>query len=206
MSLRSIHDTREEWLHAGATLLAPRLEEHGNLPNKLSIITSWPYGTKKAIGQAFPTSYTKDETFYICISPVLGEDPGEMLAVLLHELIHALVGCDKNHGKHFKKVALKMGLEGKMKATVPGIKLKEELTGMAMKLGVYPHSEMVTPPAKPKKKARKQIIRFKSLDVEGYSCWLTPAQAKEIGPPICPVSHKLMVLADEDAGDDDNEE
>lgn len=189
------YETREQWLESATTLLRPTIEEHGNLPDKLHIITSWPYGNKKAIGQCFSSSWTKEGANYICISPKLGEDLPELLGVLAHELIHAMIGVDKNHGKAFKRVATAIGLVGQMRATEVGPELRKKLEGMLMQLGSYPHAQMM-PPVKEKKEAkRKQILKFMSPVEPTYTCWLTPAQAANVGPPICPISKELMLLA-----------
>ncbi len=198
------HHTREEWLQVASQLLRKKLEEHGNLPDKLHILTSWPYGTKKAIGQCYSKSWTKDESTYIAISPKLNNDDIiELLGVLIHELIHAMVGVEKNHGKAFKKVAIKVGLQGSMRATEVGDVLRKDLEGFALKLGTYPHQEMQPPPAPERKPAKKQIIKFVSPTEPSYSCWVTPAQAAIYGPPICPISKQLMVKPeDNDEGGD----
>ncbi len=177
------------------------LEEHGNLPDKLHVLTSWPYATKKAIGQCYAKTWTKDESVYIAISPKLGNDLVEVLAVLLHELIHAQVGVEKAHGKPFRRLATKMGLVGPMRTTEPGPELTMTLQGMVQSLGEYPHVVMQDhKPETPRKPAKKQIIKFVSPVEPTYTCWLTPAQAAKVGPPICPISMTKMVLAEEADG------
>lgn len=189
------HKTREDWLRAAYELLAPILLENctQDLPEKIHILTSWPHGSKKAIGMQFGQSWTQDKSIYIAISPVLGGDRVEMLGVLLHEMIHAL-GISK-HGKDFKKVALACGLEGEMKATTVGKELSERLLPLVTKLGDYPHTSMNPPTSERKPAARKQILKFVSPVDPDYTCWLTPAQAERIGPPVCPISNQPMEAA-----------
>lgn len=197
------HSTREEWLKAAVQLLKPKLEEHGNLPEKLHVLTSWPVSNaKKAVGMCFAKTWTKDESTYILVSPLLGEeDLKELLGTLLHELVHAVVGVEQNHNKRFKKVALKVGLIGKMRSTENSIQLNDEFEGMLMTLGTYPHSTMLPPKPKERKPGKKQILKFSCPDNPTYTCWLTPAQAREIGPPISPISGKKMVSAEEESED-----
>ncbi len=190
------HITREDWLKAAVKLLTPKLEANGGvMPDKLHVLTSWPVSNaKKAVGMCFAKTWTKDESTYICISPVLGEeDLPELLGTLLHELVHAVVGVEHNHNKHFKKMALKVGLTGKMRSTENTPELVVELGRMMMELGSYPHSTIMPPKPKQKKKGKKQILKFSCPDHPTYSCWLTPAQAREVGPPISPLSGKKMV-------------
>lgn len=193
------HSTREDWLKAAVQLLKPKVEGHGgNLPEKLHVLTSWPVSnSKKAVGMCFAKTWSKDESTYICISPLLGtEDLGELLGTLLHELVHAVVGVENNHNKRFKKLATSVGLTGKMRSTENTPELNQEFEGMLMTLGTYPHSTMLPPKPKEKKPGKKQILKFACPDHPTYTCWLTPAQAREVGPPISPLSGKKMVATE----------
>lgn len=46
--------------------------------------------------------------------------PGQIAAILAHELVHAAVGIAAGHGKAFKRIAVGLGLVGPMRATTPG--------------------------------------------------------------------------------------
>lgn len=187
---KPIHPTREAWLKAAVELLSPKVLQHGDLPKQLQILVSWPKGFgKNVIGQHFPEAWTQNISNYITISPTL-LDVDIVLATLLHELIHAL-NVDKAHGPLFKKVALAVGLEGKMRATVAGAALKKELAVMAKQLGAYPHVRMVDL-KKPKGTATKNMVRFVSPVNPKYACWVTPVQFELHGAPICPECKKPM--------------
>ncbi len=81
-----------------------------------------------------------------------------------------------------------------MKATTNGLELEKDLAKLAKELGAYPHTTMIAPVLEKKPAAKKQILKFISPEVEGYSCWITPAVARDHGAPICPISKKVMVL------------
>jgi hypothetical protein len=70
-----------------------------------------------------------DNTTEIFICPSQSE-PVAVLAILLHELVHAAVGLECGHKGAFKRVALALGLEGKMTATYPGVKLASDLPSL----------------------------------------------------------------------------
>src|SRR3990167_8241940 len=110
--------TREEWLKAAVEALRPRYKEHGKLPAQLEVITAWIPTNTRAGGAHFSKAWSASKKVeYIHITPLLKE-PGDVLAVLVHELVHAL-GVEEGketHGKEFKKVAVALGLTGKMKA------------------------------------------------------------------------------------------
>jgi hypothetical protein len=56
-----------------------------------------------------------------------GRGPGEVLGVLLHEMIHAALPMGVHHGPKFAKACKQIGLEGKPTHATPGPKLKAEL-------------------------------------------------------------------------------
>lgn len=184
--------TREEWLRAAYDIFVDRLKPHGALPKEVHILCSWPHGSRKAIGQFMDDTWVKNQSSYIFISPTL-EDRTEILHTLIHEMIHAL-GIS-GHGKVFKRIGTKLGLEGKMKASHAGPDLMLELLLIADKLGKYPHATIVEKPKLPKT-AKKTIMRFMSPVDPDYVIWMTPAKAASYGPPICPVSKELMVAVE----------
>ncbi len=200
------HIARELWLQAAVTKLRPRYAAHGKLPATIHAIVSWPRGSKTAIGQFFGTTWvTNKKDTYIAVSPAVKE-PVEVLAILVHELIHAL-GIN-GHGADFKKPAQALGLEGKMRATVAGADLIKDLTQVAKLLGPYPHVAMHDAKA-PKKKAKtKNSIRCVSPADEKYACWLSPKQFEAHGAPKCPISGKPMIaqLEDEEKGEEGGED
>ena len=62
----------------------------------------------------------------ISLHPTIFNDPSRVLDVLLHEMIHAIVP-KADHRVEFRVLAKRVGLTGKMTATVAGPELKHKL-------------------------------------------------------------------------------
>lgn len=142
------YQTREEWLQRAVQLIARDIfEDKGyTMPDRLAISVGFPKGGGrgcKAIGQCWDPKVTHDGTTHIFICPTLG-DAMRVLDVVVHEVIHAMVGLKCGHRGAFKKLATEVGLEGKMTATVvtPGSDLHRKLASIYTALGPYPHSQM----------------------------------------------------------------
>lgn len=135
---------REAWLEAAVEALRPTLTFDGSprvsvgFPSKGAL-----RGTRKSttIGQCWPGEVAADGVVQVYVSPLL-DDPTQVLAVLLHELIHFKVGCEAKHGKPFKRQMQHVGLEGKATATVPSAQLAAVLERKALELGPYPHAKL----------------------------------------------------------------
>jgi hypothetical protein len=119
------------------------------------------------------------------ISPVLEDvtGPQGVLSVLLHEQIHALVGCEHGHKKPFKDIAVKCGLEGKMTATVASEELQELFKQYAIELGEYPHVKL-DPKSKPKKQTTR-LLKVVCPECE-YTIRVTRKHLDGAGAPFCP--------------------
>jgi hypothetical protein len=135
--------TREAWLMSAVELLIPVLEQAGATNvrgRKYQVSVSFPSKTtRKRIGECWHLSSSEDgATANLLISPTL-DDPIKVLGVLAHEMIHMDDDGVSNHGGHFRRVALAMGLEGKMTSTSVGDQLKPILEDVAKELGTYPH-------------------------------------------------------------------
>ena len=132
--------TREDWLRDFGNRLAPLISENGaTIPTNFRVSCGFP--SRKASGQCWDKKHSADETFEIFISPFI-DDPLEVAHTLLHEIIHAVVGTEKGHRKEFKKLALAVGLTGKMTSTVPGEGLKQRLNSLINEAGPYPHAKL----------------------------------------------------------------
>jgi len=75
--------------------------------------------SRRVIGQCWSTQSSSAGVNEIFISPKLA-DPVEVLDTLTHELVHAVDNCKHKHGKEFKAIAKKIGLEGKMREASAG--------------------------------------------------------------------------------------
>ncbi len=113
-------------------------------------------------------------------SNVPRRDPVEVLGVLAHELVHELEGVAV--GGDFRKLAVAIGLEGKMTATVAGPKLRETLEGISGSLGAYPHCAL-SPGLSEVKKQGTRLLKLQCAC--GYVLRVTRKWV-EVGLPTCP--------------------
>lgn len=161
------HATRESWLIEAAQHLTPLILEAGGPEFKQPLVSvglpSGRGGKNQAIGQCWSAACSDDkERSHIFVSPTL-DNPTRVLDVLAHELIHSSVGVEHGHKAPFRKVAVALGLEGKMTATVAGPELQAKLEKLAETLGDYPHAKL-----DPKSGPKKQTTRM--LKLECPSC------------------------------------
>jgi len=183
------HDTREAWLNAGIAALRPHFGQAGyTVPDNVRVTCGWPSKSalarkNKRIGECWSDSASKGKVFEIFISPTLAE-PVKVLDVLTHELVHATIGLKAKHGKVFKRCALAVGLEGKMRSTHAGAELVKTLTGYAATLGRYPHDELEHMTTG----ERKQGTRLLKAEcgVCGYTVRVTRKWLDAAGAPLCP--------------------
>ncbi len=190
--------TREQWLDEAVEMLKPLFDD-GNLelPAKLKVSCGWP--THKAlagakgpvIGQCFKDICSETGHNEIFISPVMA-DGVEVLAVLVHELCHAVDNCKSQHGPAFRKMMEKVGLTGKPTATVAGDDLKAKLADIARELGTYPHSTLDV--TKQVKKQSTRMIKAYCDDC-GYTIRLTRAWLLQ-AVPDCPLCGKEFSVED----------
>ena len=181
--------TREQWLNSAVEVLKPIFTEKGYIVPKVNVSCGFPStGKDRHIGQCWSKETSEADVNEIFISPKLDE-PIDVLDTLAHELVHAVDNCKNSHGTEFKKIALSIGLEGKMRQAAAGEKLKARLKEMAMALGEYPHKKL-----KFHMKIRSYRPRPRAVCKDcGYQLniqkkWL------HYGPPLCPV-HKTEMEA-----------
>ena len=183
--------TREEWLNTLTAELKPLFAEQGYDIPAVRIACGWP--SKKAlsrksrsIGECWPIEASADKTTEIFISPCQS-DAVEVGAVLVHELVHAAVGCKAGHKAPFKRCALAVGLEGKMTATVAGEALRERLNALTEKMGAYLHAVLDMSVRK------KQGTRMHKVECPecGYTVRITQ-QWIDQGLPTCPCGCEMI--------------
>lgn len=171
--------TREEWLQAAVDELRP---EFGNLSLPALIRTACGFTSAgrrgRVIGECWSSKASADSATEILISPTL-DDGREVLAVLIHELIHAhgIMG----HGKKFLSVAHRMDLDGPAKSTVPGAGFDARYAPILSYLGAYPHAKLMLGSQKPKQGTRMLKASCPSC---GYTIRLTQKWA-DLGLPTC---------------------
>lgn len=170
--------TREEWLtRAADDYLWSRLQEPR--PEKLRISVGFPRASRKAIGQCWGPHVSADGTTEIFISPTLGAF--DAIHVLLHELIHAAVGLEVGHKGSFKRVAKRVGLTGRMTATVPDTDLAAAIHDWLTVLPDYPHAPMtLAERKKPGSRLLKAVCEGCGYTVRVTRQWI------DVAEPICP--------------------
>jgi hypothetical protein len=179
---------REDWLKRVAEKMAPWFAELGHpLPAYRAAIGFTSKGMRsKAIGQCWAHTASKDGVCEIFIVPTL-EEPMRIADVLAHELVHAAVGLEAKHGPVFGKAARAIGLEGKLTATVGGVRFIERAKPILDEVGPLPHAALTNDSllrsSAPKKQSTRQLKC--SCATCGYTVRVT-RKWLEIGAPICP--------------------
>lgn len=188
--------TREEWLAAAVEALRPYFAEHDAVIPAVRVSVGFPAGRgrkNQAIGQAWAKEAAADGVAQVFISPVLA-DAVEVLAVLVHELVHVWDENKSGHRGAFAKLAKALGLEGKMTATVAGEALRDKLALIVMELGDYPHAAL-TPALSGVKKQGTRMLKVECAQGSGYLVRMTKKWLEEYGAPTCPC-HGVTMHAD----------
>jgi len=197
--------TREGWLLAAVAKLSPLFQaaDAPKLPENLKVSCGWPKGGKDSrIGEYWPHGLCLDgKTAHIFISPAL-QDSVEVLDVLVHELVHAVHPKEK-HGGDFKKLALRLGLTGRMKATVAGPELKVKLEAVAAELGVYPHAALQAKTRNKPAKGESEWVRVYSTSEPDYRVNVRRDMLEEHGPPVDPWGDAMVVKDELEKEDED---
>lgn len=188
------HDTREGWLTSAMRAIEKKIFNDAgyDLP-KMRVSCGFPKATTaRAIGQCWDTKVSADETYEMFISPTLG-NPVEILATLLHEMIHACVGIDEGHKGAFRKLAKEFGLEGKMTATYAAeeTELCFYLTILGDRLGSYPGAVM-KPVPKEKGKGGSGWVRLQSPENSIFKVVISPKFVEEFGVPKDPWGNDMV--------------
>lgn len=136
----------------------------------------------RTIGQCFSDEMSDDKTHELIVSMTIDDDI-EVAATLAHEMVHAVVGIEAGHRKPFRDVAIRIGLTGKMTATIAGEKFIEFVKPHLKKLGKYPHSKINY--NNPVKKQTTRMIKCE-CEVCGYVVRTTRSWIDEGGLPECP--------------------
>lgn len=144
--MKQLHETRESWLNAFVAAARATFIEHGYaIPDKVRVgIGFTSKGARSnAIGQCWSDTASGDGTFEIFIVPGQ-QDASRIAGILTHELIHAAVGLNEGHKGAFRKLALALGLEGKMTATTEGEEWHAWADPILETLGAFPHAPLDT--------------------------------------------------------------
>jgi hypothetical protein len=188
------HQTREQWLEAAVRLMAPSFKAKEYEVPAVKVSCGFPSGRalsrkKRAIGECWGKEITVDGVPQIFVSPLM-KDSVEVLAILVHEVVHAVVGAAAKHGSKFRKCALAVGLEGKMTSTHAGDELTEMAKEWTKELGDYPHAGL-KPKARPEKKQTTRMVKCGCKKC-GYACRTSRKWLDDAGAPLCPCNAKPM--------------
>lgn len=206
-------ETREAWLIAAVSAMTPWFEQHEYKVPNVRVACGWPSARalsakKRCLGECWSKDAATDKTVQIFISPWLVDVSSEagVLATLVHEVVHAVVGNKEGHNKVFGKCARAVGLEGKLTSTVAGAPLIEELQAWSQELGEYPHARLDSF-KRPTKKQTTRMVKCSCPDC-GYTVrtsrkWL---ETENLGSPLCPCNKEPMTfeIPDELEGSEDD--
>ncbi|HUY68533.1 MAG TPA: hypothetical protein VMV79_04455 [Alphaproteobacteria bacterium] len=195
MKTPNIHTTREGWLRAAANELRPYFEKIGyalpeNIRFAIAFTSSGKRGKKAA--ECWHQSSSADRHYEIIIRADIA-DPVEVLGRLVPQLIHVLLPIEARHGKSYRDIAMRVGLEGPMRQAVPSALLKERLQALALTLGPLPHGKLdFAARAGSRKKSGSRFLKAECGKC-GYAIRIIPKWAK-IGLPACPANAKHGLL------------
>jgi ribosomal protein S27AE len=173
------------------------------------VSVGWPRrGKRGTVGQCWCDHQMREagERAHIFVSPKVN-DPIVVLAIVLHEIIHDLVGVEHGHKGPFRRVWGQVGFAGKATECTPGDGLVAELQDVAHRLGAYPHSPLVEGQRAEKQKTRYrkwicpgcgQIVRAASDDLRLACMRCSDLTALESGVPMD--AENLVILEMEDQG------
>jgi hypothetical protein len=148
-------ETREGWLGAvrDHKVIQALFESTGfPIPKNTRVSCAFP-GSRaqakktKVIGQCWNEKNSADNHFEIMVTPIMA-DPVKVVGVLIHELVHAAQaskdGKSCGHRGNFRKIALGVGLCGKMTATSESAALVAIIKSVVAEIGPYPHATLNT--------------------------------------------------------------
>lgn len=139
---------REAWLQALIAAMRPVFAKHGEtIPANIRVSCGFPSvggrsGFKRqTIGECWSPVRSEDSSWEIFINPTLAK-PMRVAGVTGHEVIHTTVGLEVGHKGPFKRLALAIGLTGRMTATTEGEDFIRTFTPILEDLGPYPHAAL----------------------------------------------------------------
>lgn len=182
--------TREQYLELAIEAMRGSIFKGYIIP-KVRVSVGFPGGgsAKKRIGENWSPEASSDGIGQMFISPVL-DNATEVLAVLVHECVHAVVGNKFKHGPVFRKCALAVGLEGKMTSTNATAELAKRLNELISTLGVYPHSKLNLSMRSIKKQSTR-MIKMECSEC-GYIARTSQRNIDSFGAVQCPCNGEAM--------------
>ena len=186
--MKQIHPTREAYLEAAVSELSTSfMDLGGKLPPKIRVSCAFTSGGtrkrggKAMVGECWDSTRSGDKAFEIMVSPI-EDNPHRVLAILTHELCHAVAGIAAGHRGAFSLYASGMHLEGALTATTGGDKFNLMADGIIKILGDYPHAKLDT---SKRVKQTTRMIKCKCATC-GYTVRTTGGWLNKFGAPVCP--------------------
>lgn len=200
--------TREDWLQrAVAEVLAVYGQLGYTTDRKIHVSVGFGSGGGKyesghVLGVCWHSSNSADGGNQIFVSPTVG-DTAEVVAILLHEVAHALDDNTHGHKGPFVEMASKVGFMKPFTTLNPDASLTAMAMTIAAALGEYPHAVLspvavpvpsptgddggvITIPGKPHSGPTPQENRHKAVTcpVHGGTVRLSRARFEQ-GAPLC---------------------
>jgi len=205
----NIYPNRETWLETATGKLRKYFSDNGyTLPENIRFAIAFTSGGKRGMeGECWHAQLSADKHFEIIIKAD-NDDPVQVLGILVHELVHTLLPLSVKHGKEFRDIALKIGLEGKMAHPELTPRLKQHLETIAKSLGHLPHATFNFLGNAEKRK--KGGARYLKLECKAIGCGYTLrgiAKWLKAAIPPCPINPEHGLLhceIPEDDGDGDS--
>ena len=196
-STSPVFTLRDEWLAQATSALRVDFDTAGFALTQETIRVSCGFPSKatagkcKVIGQCWDRALPGEDGIpQIYLSPV-EDDPIEILGTLVHELVHAAVGCKFGHKTQFKIAAVAVGLTGKMTATTSTPELVERLNTLSAELGPFPHAALDLTKVK---KQSTRLLKVQCVDSEHqYTARVSRLMLDAYGAPLCPVCEGQMI-------------
>jgi hypothetical protein len=185
------------------------------LPDNIRFAIAFPSTGRKGkrLGECWHSSNSDDASYEIFLRADLAE-PVDVLSVLVKELVHTALPDDAGHGKKFKDAAIKIGLQGPMRAARPGVLLLKQLAEIATTLGPLPHASLHIERAplaavaaaialdRPKKQRVRMLKAACGADGCGYTVRVAASWVRDVGPPHCPKHGAMAVDLPADSEDE----
>lgn len=197
---------REAWLNRLVDKLRDRFTGAGyTVPSNVKITCGFPVNDKKGkvLGQIWDMKASKARHYEIFVSPYL-DDQLRVADVVTHELVHCTVGLEAKHGPRFRKCALGVGLQGKMKSTKGTDAFYRWFKIVLDDLGDYPHGRLEVVATNKDKKQSTRMLKVYCAECEAAgSPYIVRASAKTVarGTPLCPEHQEPMAVEAPDNAD-----
>ena len=194
---------REDWL---TQLLDRSVRDHFSragykVPENIRLTCGFPSRAglskkNRTIGQCWDASASEDGKFQISVSPTLS-DPIKVGGVIVHEVVHAVVGLKCGHKGPFSKCATAVGLTKPWTATGETDELKASIRDWTAPIGGYPHGALSVV------SQSKEVGRMLLLQCGcGLKIRTTQKWIDEYGPEWpCPCGLKLVVPENKGEGE-----